>query len=314
MRLKSNLDSGIPQAIQRMAIEALEGPQDCIPEHNRFTSAAATGWWLRSRSSACLRPPKASLYLWARVPEDDKRAVATRLLDEAGVVVTPGTATAPRARATSACHHHPGRAPGRGRPPDGGSRFRLGAVAAIKPALTAPPGQQGIASDSHLSARSSGPSAQARSMSSPAPSARSSCPSMLRTSRRRALTRRLRLRRRLIANAKAVPTPPAGPSSPALAKDEVRTGTHPRRRRTTGRSGSGRRTTQVVRGAMNTPAAMKASSQGETTIAPAGRARPRPKSRQPPAPPERNAGSGCAAAPCQLVQGVRRDSEGKEEG
>ncbi|MCX7911376.1 MAG: aminotransferase class I/II-fold pyridoxal phosphate-dependent enzyme, partial [Dehalococcoidales bacterium] len=32
--LKSNLDSGIPQAIQYMAIEALRGSQDCIAEHN----------------------------------------------------------------------------------------------------------------------------------------------------------------------------------------------------------------------------------------------------------------------------------------
>ncbi|TMB67537.1 MAG: aminotransferase class I/II-fold pyridoxal phosphate-dependent enzyme, partial [Chloroflexi bacterium] len=36
MRVKSNLDSGIPQAIQRMAIAALEGPQGCIEEHNRI--------------------------------------------------------------------------------------------------------------------------------------------------------------------------------------------------------------------------------------------------------------------------------------
>jgi LL-diaminopimelate aminotransferase len=33
-RLKSNLDSGIPKAIQYAAIEALTGPQDCIQEHN----------------------------------------------------------------------------------------------------------------------------------------------------------------------------------------------------------------------------------------------------------------------------------------
>ncbi|MDP2931672.1 MAG: aminotransferase class I/II-fold pyridoxal phosphate-dependent enzyme, partial [Chloroflexota bacterium] len=32
--LKSNLDSGIPHAIQYMAIEALTGPQDCIQKHN----------------------------------------------------------------------------------------------------------------------------------------------------------------------------------------------------------------------------------------------------------------------------------------
>jgi LL-diaminopimelate aminotransferase len=32
--VKSNLDSGIPQAIQYAAITALTGPQDCINEHN----------------------------------------------------------------------------------------------------------------------------------------------------------------------------------------------------------------------------------------------------------------------------------------
>ncbi len=97
MRLKSNLDSGIPQAIQRMAIEALDGPQDCIPEHNRIYErrrdrlvAALTKLGLR------LRPPKASLYLWARVPEGMTSVqFATRLLDEAGVVVTPGIGYGP---------------------------------------------------------------------------------------------------------------------------------------------------------------------------------------------------------------------------
>ena len=34
-RVKSNLDSGIPQAIQYAAIEALTGPQDCIQKHNK---------------------------------------------------------------------------------------------------------------------------------------------------------------------------------------------------------------------------------------------------------------------------------------
>ncbi len=97
MRLKSNLDSGIPQAIQRMAIEALDGPQDCIPEHNRIYErrrdrlvAALSKLGLR------LRPPKASLYLWARVPEGMTSVqLATRLLDEAGVVVTPGIGYGP---------------------------------------------------------------------------------------------------------------------------------------------------------------------------------------------------------------------------
>ena len=97
MRVKSNLDSGVPQAVQRMAITALEGPQDCIPEHNRVYQrrrdrlvAALQGLGLR------LTPPKASLYVWARVPEGTTSVqFATRLLEEAGVVVTPGIGYGP---------------------------------------------------------------------------------------------------------------------------------------------------------------------------------------------------------------------------
>jgi LL-diaminopimelate aminotransferase len=92
MRVKSNLDSGVPQAIQRMAIAALEGPQGCIDEHNAVYQRR------RDRLVEALRalglsvqPPKASLYVWARVPAGyTSMEFATRLLDEAGVVVTPG--------------------------------------------------------------------------------------------------------------------------------------------------------------------------------------------------------------------------------
>ncbi len=96
-RVKYNLDSGIPQAIQRMAIAALEGPQDCIEEHRRVYQRR------RDRLVAALRglglrvsPPKASLYVWARVPEGSSSVeFATRLLDDAGVVVTPGIGYGP---------------------------------------------------------------------------------------------------------------------------------------------------------------------------------------------------------------------------
>jgi LL-diaminopimelate aminotransferase len=97
MRVKSNLDSGIPQAIQRMAITALDGPQGCIADHNAIYErrrdrlvAALSELGLR------LRPPKASLYLWARVPEGTTSVqFATKLLDEVGVVVTPGIGYGP---------------------------------------------------------------------------------------------------------------------------------------------------------------------------------------------------------------------------
>ena len=92
MRVKSNLDSGIPQAIQQMGITALEGPQDAIEEHNRI--------YQRRRDKLCtvlnqigfhVRPPKASLYVWARLPDGVKSGeFAARLLEEANIVVTPG--------------------------------------------------------------------------------------------------------------------------------------------------------------------------------------------------------------------------------
>ena len=97
MRVKSNLDSGIPQAIQEMAIAALEGPQDCIAEHNRI--------YQRRRDKLCavlqemglrVRPPQASLYIWAQLPGGYKSGdFAARLLDEASVVVTPGRGYGP---------------------------------------------------------------------------------------------------------------------------------------------------------------------------------------------------------------------------
>jgi LL-diaminopimelate aminotransferase len=97
MRVKSNSDSGVAQAIQRMAIAALEGPQDAIAEHNAIYERR------RDRVVDALRhlglhvtPPKASLYVWARVPEGMTSAgFAERLLDEAAVIVTPGNGYGP---------------------------------------------------------------------------------------------------------------------------------------------------------------------------------------------------------------------------
>ncbi|TET38084.1 MAG: LL-diaminopimelate aminotransferase [Dehalococcoidia bacterium] len=92
-RVKSNLDSGIPQAIQHAAIEALTGPQDCIEEHNAIYQRRRD-LLLQTLSEIGLkaRPPRASLYIWARIPDGyTSLDFATKLLEEAGVVVTPGT-------------------------------------------------------------------------------------------------------------------------------------------------------------------------------------------------------------------------------
>jgi len=97
MRLKSNLDSGIPQAIQLAAIAALNGPQDCIEEHNRIYQQRRDLMLETLRYIGLkARPPRASLYVWARLPRGQKSLkFAARLLDEAGVVVTPGVGYGP---------------------------------------------------------------------------------------------------------------------------------------------------------------------------------------------------------------------------
>ena len=93
MRVKSNLDSGIPQAVQLMAIEALRGSQDCVAENvavyqrRRDKLVAAL-----TKIGMSVVPPQASLYVWARIPEGYTSAdYAAKLIEEAAVVVTPGS-------------------------------------------------------------------------------------------------------------------------------------------------------------------------------------------------------------------------------
>ena len=92
-QIKANLDSGIPQAIQEMAIEALTGPQDWVAENVAIYQRR------RDRVVSALRKiglqaavPRASLYVWASVPEGFTSAeFAARLLEDIDIVVTPGS-------------------------------------------------------------------------------------------------------------------------------------------------------------------------------------------------------------------------------
>ena len=92
-QIKANLDSGVPQAVQEMAMEALTGPQDCVDENvaiyqrrrDRVVSALGK---LGLRTPI----PRASLYIWAAIPDGFTSAeFATRLLDQTDIVVTPGS-------------------------------------------------------------------------------------------------------------------------------------------------------------------------------------------------------------------------------
>jgi LL-diaminopimelate aminotransferase len=92
-QIKANLDSGIPQAVQEMAMEALTGPQDCVDDNvaiyqrRRDRVVAA----LSSMGLQCA-VPQASLYVWAPVPDGYTSAeFAARLLEDTDIVVTPGS-------------------------------------------------------------------------------------------------------------------------------------------------------------------------------------------------------------------------------
>ncbi len=94
MRVKSNIDSGIPQAIQRMAIAALQADQDLIVRNNaRLQDRRDRVVGACQKIGLTVTSPKASLYVWARVPEGQTSTeFASRLLEEKDVVVTPGPA------------------------------------------------------------------------------------------------------------------------------------------------------------------------------------------------------------------------------
>jgi LL-diaminopimelate aminotransferase len=91
-QLKTNIDSGIFQAVQWAAIEAMNGVEAetfaaCEIYARRHRLVADTlndlGW--------NIKPPRATFYVWAPVPEGyDSIGFASHVLDEVGVNITPG--------------------------------------------------------------------------------------------------------------------------------------------------------------------------------------------------------------------------------
>ena len=93
MRVKSNIDSGLSQAIQEMGIEALSLSKEWLNANNetykkRRDKVVATLKEIGLDANA----PKATLYIWTRVPNGYTSASFTaKLLEEVNVVVTPGS-------------------------------------------------------------------------------------------------------------------------------------------------------------------------------------------------------------------------------
>lgn len=91
-KVKTNIDSGVFQAVQWAGVAALEGDQACVEKmrgvyKNRRQALVQglkkIGWDVASASAA--------FYVWVAVPKGyDSKKLAMKALEEAGVVITPG--------------------------------------------------------------------------------------------------------------------------------------------------------------------------------------------------------------------------------
>ena len=91
-QVKTNIDSGVPQAVQEAAIEALRTQDQLTPSIREVYEVRRDllieglrdlGWKVEA--------PKATFYVWMKVPiPGSSMDFAEKLITECGVVVTPG--------------------------------------------------------------------------------------------------------------------------------------------------------------------------------------------------------------------------------
>ena len=96
-KVKDNFDSGVFQAVQNAGIAALSGPQDEVEKFRGIykerrdllvPALRGMGWTVNN--------PPATFYVWAENPKGFKSAqVVEKLIEEASIVITPGTAFGP---------------------------------------------------------------------------------------------------------------------------------------------------------------------------------------------------------------------------
>jgi LL-diaminopimelate aminotransferase len=96
-RLKTNVDSGLFDAIQLAGAAALEGPRGPLDRQNDL--------YVRRRDlvvgalreiGVAVEPPRGTIYVWAPVPEEHtSTSFAELVLEEAGVIVSPGSMYGP---------------------------------------------------------------------------------------------------------------------------------------------------------------------------------------------------------------------------
>ena len=96
-RLKTNVDSGLFEAIQLAGAAALEAPRDSIDEMNAIYARRRDLVVSALRAIGVkVEPPKGTIYVWAPVPEGhSSTSFAELVLEEAAVVVSPGSMYGP---------------------------------------------------------------------------------------------------------------------------------------------------------------------------------------------------------------------------
>ncbi|HYQ77983.1 MAG TPA: LL-diaminopimelate aminotransferase [Solirubrobacterales bacterium] len=96
-RLKTNVDSGLFEAIQMAGVAALEGPGEPLAEMNR-TYARRRDLVVSALGEIGVEvaSPKGTIYVWAPVPEGHTSTSFCELvLEEAAVVISPGSMYGP---------------------------------------------------------------------------------------------------------------------------------------------------------------------------------------------------------------------------
>ncbi|HVD39347.1 MAG TPA: aminotransferase class I/II-fold pyridoxal phosphate-dependent enzyme, partial [Solirubrobacterales bacterium] len=96
-RLKTNVDSGLFEAIQMAGVAALEGPSEPLVQMNR-TYARRRDLVVSALAEIGVEvsSPKGTIYVWAPVPEGQTSTSFCELvLEEAAVVISPGSMYGP---------------------------------------------------------------------------------------------------------------------------------------------------------------------------------------------------------------------------
>jgi LL-diaminopimelate aminotransferase len=96
-RLKTNIDSGLFEAVQLAGAAALSGPRKAVEEMNEiYTRRRDLVVETLREIGVEVQPPKGTIYVWAPVPEGHTSvSFAELVLEEAAVVVSPGSMYGP---------------------------------------------------------------------------------------------------------------------------------------------------------------------------------------------------------------------------